>query len=313
MQLAGSPEQATFDLNALSALGVKLVGKLAAIRDGRALFSGSLRNKCELADLKLGRLLDTIDQWATENAFDKKASPSHRFEPTAVEASPPLGIDLSRGQIKTIIWATGYRPDFRWIDLPVTDEIGWPFAPRGISRVAGLYFVGMPLPEVASELHIPLGTAKSRLHRSLGVMRTDPSIFARMWENAEFFRKGVERIGYQTCGTKTPIIPLFIGSEARSLRMCCDSMALGMFATPAVYPAVPKGHAVIRTSVTAAHNREHLEMGLSVLKTLAERYPLPNVDPATLPPARDTDLAEAVQQALLEHGATMEDVTAGSV
>jgi 8-amino-7-oxononanoate synthase len=148
---------------------------------------------------------------------------------------------------------------------------------------------------------------------ALDVMRRDESIFERMWENAEFFRKGVERIGYHTLGTSTPIIPLFIGSEARAFKMCCDALALGMFATPAVYPAVPKGHAVIRTSVTAAHSREHLEMGLAVLKTLAERYPLPTADPATIPPARDTDLAEAVQAALLEHGASLEDLAAGSM
>jgi 8-amino-7-oxononanoate synthase len=144
-------------------------------------------------------------------------------------------------------------------------------------------------------------------HAALGVMRDDAAVFERMWQNVEFFRAGVERIGYQTLGTKTPIIPLFIGSEAQAFRMCCDAMALGMFATPAVYPAVPKGHAVIRTSVTAAHSREQLETGLSVLATLAQRYPLPTTDAATLPPARDTDLAEAVQQALLEHGTAVEE------
>ena len=68
MQLAGSDERVSFDLNALSALGVKLVGRLAGINDGRAQFSGSLRNKCELADLKLGRLLDTLDEWAAGRA-----------------------------------------------------------------------------------------------------------------------------------------------------------------------------------------------------------------------------------------------------
>jgi putative flavoprotein involved in K+ transport len=46
--------------------------------------------------------------------------------------------------VSTVIWATGFRPDYRWIDIAVTDEIGWPTAPRGISREAGLYFVGMP-------------------------------------------------------------------------------------------------------------------------------------------------------------------------
>ena len=64
MQLVGTPERATLDLNALQRDGVRLVGRLAEIRDGTALFSGSLPNVCALADLKLGRLLDTIDGWA---------------------------------------------------------------------------------------------------------------------------------------------------------------------------------------------------------------------------------------------------------
>ena len=60
MQLVGSTDKATIDLNALSAIGVRLVGRLAGINDGHAQFSGSLRNVCALADLKLGRLLDTV-------------------------------------------------------------------------------------------------------------------------------------------------------------------------------------------------------------------------------------------------------------
>ena len=55
-QLVGTPERSTLDLNALSTAGVKLVGRLAAVRDGRALFSGGLRNQFALADLKMERL-----------------------------------------------------------------------------------------------------------------------------------------------------------------------------------------------------------------------------------------------------------------
>ena len=61
MQLVGTPERLTLDLNALSGIGVKLVGRLAGIRDGTAQFSGALRNQCALADLKMGRLLDSFD------------------------------------------------------------------------------------------------------------------------------------------------------------------------------------------------------------------------------------------------------------
>jgi putative flavoprotein involved in K+ transport len=63
-QLVGTPDHSTLDLNALTTHGVRLVGRLAGIRDGKAQFSGSLRNVCSLADLKMRRLLRTFDDWA---------------------------------------------------------------------------------------------------------------------------------------------------------------------------------------------------------------------------------------------------------
>src|SRR5205085_6756246 len=72
MQLVGTPERLTLDLNTLTAMGVKLVGRLAGISHGKAQFSGALRNQCALADLKLGRLLDTCDLWAREHGLDEK-------------------------------------------------------------------------------------------------------------------------------------------------------------------------------------------------------------------------------------------------
>ena len=75
-QLVGTPERTTLDLNALSAIGVELVGRLAAVRDGRALFSGGLRNQFALADLKMERLLDTFDEWARTNASRCRRRPA---------------------------------------------------------------------------------------------------------------------------------------------------------------------------------------------------------------------------------------------
>jgi putative flavoprotein involved in K+ transport len=144
MQLAGSPERTTFDLNALTSSGVKLVGRLAGINAGGAQFSGSLRNKCELADLKLGRLLDTIDEWATANGLDESELPPHRFAPTVVDASPPLGLDLTRGDIETIIWATGFRPDYSWLHVDVLDGKGMIRHDGGVVDSPGMYLIGTP-------------------------------------------------------------------------------------------------------------------------------------------------------------------------
>jgi putative flavoprotein involved in K+ transport len=144
MQLGGSPERATFDLNALTGIGVKLVGRLAGIRDGRAQFSGSLRNKCDLADLKLGRLLDTVDEWATANGIDDSTPPPHRFAPTFVSEPPALGLDLASGEIKTIIWATGFRPDYPWLDVDVLDSKGMVRHDGGVVDSPGMYLIGAP-------------------------------------------------------------------------------------------------------------------------------------------------------------------------
>ena len=143
-QLAGSPDRATLDLNALRARGVKFLGRFVGMNDGRAQFSGSLRNVCALADLKMGRLLDTIDEWATDNGLDDEVAAPHRFAPTEVEASPPLGLDLRTGEIQTVIWATGFRPDYSWLDVPVVDRRGHIRHDGGVVDSPGLYLLGMP-------------------------------------------------------------------------------------------------------------------------------------------------------------------------
>jgi putative flavoprotein involved in K+ transport len=139
MQLVGSPAR-TVDLNALRRLGVRLVGRLAGIRDGRAQFSGSLPNVCALADLKLGRLLDTLDGWADATGVD--ADPPQRFAPTGVPAPVPLSVRLQ--EIATIVWATGYRPALPWLDVAVFDRRSRMVHDGGVTASPGLYVIGLP-------------------------------------------------------------------------------------------------------------------------------------------------------------------------
>lgn len=141
MQLAGT--SGTLDLNVLSKQGVRLFGKITAIRDGRALFSGGLPNVCALADLKLNRLLDTLDAWAVEAGIDVD-EPPERFAPTEVPSPPPLELDLRSGEIRTVVWATGYAPDLSWVELPVQNARGRLVHDGGATRFPGLYLMGMP-------------------------------------------------------------------------------------------------------------------------------------------------------------------------
>jgi putative flavoprotein involved in K+ transport len=142
-QLVGSQNRSTLDLNALTGAGVNIIGRLAGINDGKAQFSGSLRNNCALADLKMNRLLNTIDEWVSENSLDNEVEPPHRFAPTVVEDSPPLGLDIRNGQIETIVWATGFHSDYSWLDVPVLDRKGKIRHDGGVVNSPGMYLMGM--------------------------------------------------------------------------------------------------------------------------------------------------------------------------
>jgi putative flavoprotein involved in K+ transport len=145
-QLVGTRERKTLDLNALTAMGVELVGRWAAIRDGAALFSGGLRNVFSLADLKLERLLTGFDDWARTSGSDAELGPAERFAATASPASPRWQLDLRSGEIRTILWATGFRPDYRWLDLPVLDAKGQLRHDGGVVVDSpGLYALGLPV------------------------------------------------------------------------------------------------------------------------------------------------------------------------
>ena len=144
-QLVGTPERVTLDLNALSASGVEIVGRLSAVRDGRALFSGGLRNNFALADLKMDRLLDTFDEWARTAHRDGDVAPAERFDATRVPDKARLSIDLRSGEIQSVVWATGFRPDYSWLQVPVLDEKGHLRHDGGVVDAPGLYALGLPL------------------------------------------------------------------------------------------------------------------------------------------------------------------------
>jgi putative flavoprotein involved in K+ transport len=142
-QLTGSVERKTLDLNSLQEIGVKIVGRFAGVANGKAQFSGSLHNCCAMADLKMNRLLATIDAWITSKGMDGQFEAPRRLAPTFVEDKPPLDIDLTTGDIQTIIWATGYRPDYSWLHVPVLDQKGQIRHEGGVTAHPGLYLMGM--------------------------------------------------------------------------------------------------------------------------------------------------------------------------
>ena len=134
LQLVGASR--ALDLNALHASGVRLVGRFAGVREGVAQFSGSLANVCALADLKLGRLLDAID--------DEAGGRGERPEPTRV-SKPTLGPPCARERSARWCGPPASGPDFSWLDVPVFDHRGRLLHDGGVTRWPGLYVLGLPM------------------------------------------------------------------------------------------------------------------------------------------------------------------------
>jgi putative flavoprotein involved in K+ transport len=141
-QLIGTPDRRTLDVNALRRLGVDVRGRMGTIRDNIAMFSGGLRNQCNMADLKMHRLLDTIDAWSATNDQNGLDEPER---PSATDVGePPLTLDLMNGSIKTIVWATGFTPDYSWLDVAVVDHRGRIRHDGGVVDAPGMYVIGAP-------------------------------------------------------------------------------------------------------------------------------------------------------------------------
>jgi putative flavoprotein involved in K+ transport len=173
-QLTGTARAAITDLNTLTAQGVRITGRLCRVTAGTAQFSGSLANTCALADLKMNRFLKRADQWAAESGLDDELPPPHRFPPTCVDPRTPLELDLTSGQITTVLWATGFRPDHSWLDIPVRDRTGGIRHDGGVVTGApGLYVLGLPVLRTRASTYIH-GTATDtdalagHLHAYLG-------------------------------------------------------------------------------------------------------------------------------------------------
>lgn len=142
-QLTGTDDGSTLDLNAMTDIGVELVGRFAGLVDGKAQFSGSLKNKCALSDLKMNRLLKSFDEWAAEVGADADVEASHSLAPTRVPEKPPLTMRLAEAGIGTVLWCTGYRPDLSWLEIDVLDRKGQIRHEGGVTPSPGLYLMGM--------------------------------------------------------------------------------------------------------------------------------------------------------------------------
>jgi putative flavoprotein involved in K+ transport len=136
----------TMDFRRLAALGVTLLGRAGEYRDGVLQIANDLATNIANGDRNYLSVLDEADAYAAAHGLDLPEEPEARTLPPLPDCvtSPTLALDLKAAGISTVIWATGFRVDFGWIDLDIFFKDGRPRHQDGVTEVPGLYFVGLP-------------------------------------------------------------------------------------------------------------------------------------------------------------------------
>ncbi len=109
---------------------------------------------------------------------------------------------------------------------------------------------------------------------ALDIIENEPERVEQLWENAEYMRNGLKELGYNIGTSNTPIIPVIIGEQYRTVLTWAALIEEGVYTNPVVPPATPPNGSLLRTSYTATHRKEHLDRALRGFKLVGERLDL---------------------------------------
>jgi len=121
-------------------------------------------------------------------------------------------------------------------------------------------------PYIFSAAMAPAATASACM--ALKVLKTEPERHEKLWANTHFFRSELQKLGYNTGLSSTPIIPVIMGADEASLSFSRKLFDHGILATPVVFPAVPKRESRLRLCITAAQERSFLQDVVEIFRKL---------------------------------------------
>ena len=121
-----------------------------------------------------------------------------------------------------------------------------------------LFSSAMTIPDVAACL------------ASLNLLEESTELVDKLWENADYFKREMREIGFDTGVSTTPITPIMLGEAALAQDFSRRLFEEGIFAMALGFPTVPRGKARIRVMISAAHSREDLDRGLAAFKSVGQ-------------------------------------------
>ena len=146
ISVSGAYGGRTMDFRRLASEGVTLVGRTEEFSDGQLTFADDVLKNVAAGDANYNEMLDAADAYADAMGLDLPLEPEAREvwpDPECL-ADPLRNVDLAESGITTIIWATGFKQDFSWLEVDALDGKGAPIHQRGVSKARGVYFLGLP-------------------------------------------------------------------------------------------------------------------------------------------------------------------------
>lgn len=146
ISVSGAYGGRTMDFRRLASEGVTLLGRSEQFSDGILTFADDVGKNIAAGDANYIEMLDAADAYATAMGLDLPEEPEARnvWPDPASLTDPVHRLDLVKEGITTVIWATGFKQDFDWLEVDAFDEKGAPIHQRGVSKAAGIYFLGLP-------------------------------------------------------------------------------------------------------------------------------------------------------------------------
>jgi len=140
--LTGRDGGRDIDLRRFALEGMTLYGRLQDVVEGRPQFGGDLARNLDSADAVYNGICKLIDKHIAESGID--APETGHYVPVWQPNETPTELDLHAAGITSIVWATGFRSDWSWVDLPIFNGAGYPTHRRGVTTMEGAYVIGMP-------------------------------------------------------------------------------------------------------------------------------------------------------------------------
>ncbi|BAW96917.1 AMP-binding enzyme [[Synechococcus] sp. NIES-970] len=115
-------------------------------------------------------------------------------------------------------------------------------------------------------------TSLAAASTALDILIAEPWRVQKLHENAQYWQQGLQSLGFTVGAAQTPIITVHIGDDFKCMQFCKALLDAGVYANAAVYPAVPRNKAALRTSVMATHTRDHLDQALAIFAEVGQRF-----------------------------------------